>query len=419
VSILVLNRRRIIDRIPHWLSDVDAGLVLVTARGVASQETFAQVAPLYEDIAVVDKYDGPEFDAAVRGMTARHRITRVVSAAEVDVMRAARVRAEVGLPGQTLESALAYRDKVRMKSAVAIAGVPVATMRPLTHPDELSLFAQEVGFPLVVKPLAGAGSVGVLVIHDAFELKRLLTSFDRSDALGATPLVAEAWVDGEMCEVDGLLAGRQVLQCWPARMRQPNLATVAQSAPLSTWMLPQCQLATQLRCFIAAVVSALPSPEEPTAFHAEVFRRHDGTLLLNEIACRPGGAGIVPMYERALGVNLYETSLRGQAGCPPPPAVTHPNRLAGYVFFPPRAGRLRALPSTCSLPGVYSYVPTGRVGSRYCAPGSISDNVAQVGVEGPADEDLDGRMANVESWWNTVCMWEDHRRNEGDSDDRS
>jgi Carbamoyl-phosphate synthase L chain, ATP binding domain len=417
VSVLVLNRRRVVELIPLWLRDLGTGLVLITARSVVSDEVLNTVAGKYEEIVVVDDYDGEEVLVEVRRLAGRYRFCRVVSLTEIDVVRAACIRQELGVAGQSLDSAMAYRDKTVMKSLVAQAGLPVATMRRIESADDILSFGAAHGFPFVVKPACGAGSVGISVIRDAREAEGLTERLIRvlagpgeggSAGPGYARLVAEKWVFGEMCEVDGLTALGRVLQCWPARMRWPNLSTVVESRPLSTWMLPPDDaLGNRLRQFIEGVVAALPGPAEPTAFHAEIFHRSDGELVLNEIACRPGGAGIVAMYERGLGVNLQAASLRGQAGLGFPPPTMEPKALAGYIWFPPRCGCLRAIPQRCPILGVVAYSTTGRVGGVYHGAGSISDNIAQVLVSVAPSDDIDAVMSCVERWWEDACLWED------------
>ncbi|MGW1059897.1 ATP-grasp domain-containing protein [Micromonospora rubida] len=404
MTLLVLNRRPIVDRIPDWLADLDEDLILVTAASALSPGAPEPVG--YRHVTVVDDYDRPEVDAVVLDLARRYGVGRILGTTEVDVLRAARLREQLGLPGQSLASAQAYRDKHRMKSIVAAAGLPVAPMRLLGSVGELRDFVARNGLPCVVKPVSGAGSVGVHVLADLAETERFVAAHA---AAGPGQLLAESWVSGSAYHVDGLMAGGRVVHCWPSRMRYPNLDAVTDSRPFLSWMLPRADpIGQRLRDLLTAVVAALPGPDEVTAFHAEVFHRpDDDRLVLCEIACRPGGGGIVPSYEHALGVNLYAASLRGQAGRPPPAStlVEDPGHLSGFGWFPPRIGQLLTIPTDCPIPGVYRYSTTGRIGADYQGARSISDNVAKVLLSGRAEEGLDERMAQLESWWNHTCAW--------------
>jgi biotin carboxylase len=407
VAIIILNRRRIVSRLPDWFRDTEAPLVLVTARDAAGPEELASVRSQFDAIVAVDDYDSQALEEAVLTIARQRPVTRIASAAEVDVLRAARLREQLGLVGQGLSSALAYRDKLRMKALLAERGVTVARMRALDRAQDLRDFADAVGFPLVLKPRLGGGSVGVRIVHGVLELDQALTELERC-GLAAAALMAEAWVEGEFFTVDGLMARGETLQVWPSATTA-NFEAVSGRSSLSSHMLrPADPLTDRVRDFVRRVVAALPPVEEVSAFHAEVFVRPDGSLCLCEIACRPGGCGHVPVYEMAFGINLYAASLRGQAGLdtaadfPDAPPVC----CGGFVWFPPRAGRLVRLPRDCPVDRVVRYEPVAQVGRDHQAPKSVADHVAEAFLQAPPDVDLSPALAAVNAWWHEAVRWD-------------
>ena len=58
----------------------------------------------------------------------------------------------------SVEAAMNFRDKSRMKDVLRAAGVPVAHHALASSDAEARAFARAVGLPLVVKPPAGAGA---------------------------------------------------------------------------------------------------------------------------------------------------------------------------------------------------------------------------------------------------------------------
>lgn len=407
MAIVILNRRRIVSRLPDWFGDTDVPLILVTARGAASAEELESARARFDAVVAVDDYESQAVEDAVLALARRMPVTRIVSATEVDVLRAARLRAELGLAGQGLSSALAYRDKLRMKTLLAERGLTVAPMRGLDTASDLSDFADAVGFPLVLKPRFGGGSVGVRILHDAAELEQALADLRQTD-LAAAALMAEAWVEGRFFTIDGLMAGGEVLQVWPS-MTTANLDAVSGGSLLGSHMLrPSDPLTGRIRDFVRRVVAALPPVDQVSAFHAEVFVRPDGSLCLCEIACRPGGCGHVPVYEMAFGVNLYAASLRGQAGLDT--AADYPDAppacCGGFVWFPPRSGRLARLPGDCPVDRVVRYEPVAEAGRDYQAPASVADHVARAFLQASADVDLAPALAAVQAWWHQAVRWE-------------
>ena len=76
-----------------------------------------------------------------------------------------------------VQTALNVRDKSRMKSVLRAAGVPCARHQLVSHPGEALGFAEEVGFPLVAKPPAGAGAQATYRLDDMTALRGWLERF--------------------------------------------------------------------------------------------------------------------------------------------------------------------------------------------------------------------------------------------------
>jgi biotin carboxylase len=404
VTLLILNRRRFAEQIPVWLADIDPDLVLITARSVVTGDVLSRCRSLYREIVVVDDYDGAEVDDIIVTAARRHAVDRILSCTETDVLRAARAREALVLPGQGLASAIAYRDKYEMKSLAAAAGLAVTPMCRLHTDDDLLGFVRMHGLPVVVKPSDGGGSVGVRVLSDQRSIDDLIA--ERA-AKPAGPHIVEAYVEGEFYAVNGLMAAGDVLQMW-SFWSTPNLSTVAEGRALIQWMLlPGDDLNLRLQTFARAVIRALPAPPDVTAFHAELFHTPADELVLCEIACRPGGNGTVPAYEHEFGVNLYAAMLRGQAsGRRSADLRTSPTGLGGWVTFPPRRARLSRLPERCPIEGVYSYTTTGQVGTVHAGAHASADHIAQVLVSGPLDRSLAPTMQLISDWWDAACVWE-------------
>lgn len=86
--------------------------------------------------------------------------------------------AEAGLIfiGPSPEAITAMGDKVAARRQMHAAGVPVApgTFEPITDPDEAERVAAEIGYPVLVKPSAGGGGIGMTVVETPEKLKAAL-----------------------------------------------------------------------------------------------------------------------------------------------------------------------------------------------------------------------------------------------------
>lgn len=70
----------------------------------------------------------------------------------------------------------AMGDKVAARRQMHQAGVPVApgTFEPVTDPTEAERVASEIGYPVLVKPSAGGGGIGMTVVENPEKLKAAL-----------------------------------------------------------------------------------------------------------------------------------------------------------------------------------------------------------------------------------------------------
>lgn len=425
MTLLLLNRRPLLDRLAAWFPDCAEELVVVTDPSALGDAGPAAWSGRFRHLEVVDDYAAPETGELVERLVRAHAVERILTTAESDVLRAARLRHRLGLPGQTEASALAYRDKHVMKTLAGAAGVPVAPMRMVHAGAELADFADEHGLPVVVKAVDGVACLGQRVLTDP-------TSLREPAGPWPAPLLAEAWIEGDTFHVDGVMAGGAVLFGRPSRYLNSQWLTHHGSAPLVSGMLAADDpLFARLQQAVRDVVRALPAPEGACAFHAEFFRTADDRIVLCEIACRAGGGSIVEAFELATGVNLHGASLLGQAGrtadLPRPGTVVR----HGYAtWYPPvETATLRRLPQHCPLPGTVKYVPSGRVGHRYHGPDSPSHRVADLFFrlpdDGPGDRLVGGpgsttdgvlgstpgdrltdRLREVDRWWAGAARWD-------------
>ena len=89
-------------------------------------------------------------------------------------------------------------DKIAAKAAVSAFGVPVVPgiSRPGLTDDDLIAGADEVGYPVLVKPSAGGGGKGMRVVHEPSELPAALASARReaASAFGDDTLFLERFV---------------------------------------------------------------------------------------------------------------------------------------------------------------------------------------------------------------------------------
>ncbi|MCF4139008.1 ATP-grasp domain-containing protein [Streptomyces sp. Tue 6430] len=158
---------------------------------VLSTRTPPADASLYDIHLDVDEFDEEAVLSAVRAHLADGgRVDAVATFHEGALHVAARVAAELGLPGNSVEAVRAMRDKFVTGRRLEEAGVPTPATRIVTTYDQALATAEELGYPLVLKPQASGASQGVTKVVDEEQLRAAfeniagiydLDSFDEGD----------------------------------------------------------------------------------------------------------------------------------------------------------------------------------------------------------------------------------------------
>ncbi|GGX53463.1 ATP-grasp domain-containing protein [Streptomyces noursei] len=131
----------------------------------------------------------------------------IVSSSEYFVAAAARAAARLGLPSPDGDAVARSRDKEAQRALLAAAGVPVPAHVAASDVEAALRAAAAVGYPAVLKPVSGSGSVGVRLCRTPAETRdwaaRLLrrTEDERGAAVQSRILVEEA-VDGPEFSVE-------------------------------------------------------------------------------------------------------------------------------------------------------------------------------------------------------------------------
>ncbi|MEV8457188.1 hypothetical protein AB0467_31895 [Streptomyces sp. NPDC052095] len=403
-TFLVLNTKKILDRLPEWFPEAAQELIVVSSRGALDGAGFPDMARLFRHLHIVEDFDRPSLEDELVALCRQFGVQRVLSTGERDLLRAARLRERLGLPGQSLECATAYRDKYVMKTTLAAHGIPVAPMRRLLRAEDLTEFAAEAGFPLVLKRLDAGGSNGTRVLWDEAGLREFAREWTPGRPGG--PQLAEAWVEGEFYQINGLMDSGKVLLGQPSYHPYSDWFSVAYDAPGMSGMMPEEHpLSDRLRRTAADVVGALPPVPAVCAFQVEFFHTPDDRLVVCETASRMGGSMAVDTHEATLGVNMHGASLLGQAGRGDQVRISPSGQRQGYARFPPARGVLRRLPTECPLPRTLRYAAFGEEGRAYDGSTALGPSLADLvfSLSGP---DIVAEMREAEEWWDANVVWE-------------
>ena len=423
MSVLVLHQVGSVHAVPYdrWFADHDGDLLLLACPDNLARVGEQLPAPGagYAHAEAVEGYDADgALEERVLDLAREHGITHVLAAHERDLERAAALREFLGLPGQTPDSVLPFRDKALMKRIAAAAGVRVAAHREIETATDIVTFAAEHGYPVVLKPRDSAGSVGLYILESPEQLDAYLTEEFDLYGEGQPNLIAEEYVPGPLCHVDGLVLGGRTAMAWPSQYQYPLATFATDTGPrIDLTLDPDDPLTRRLLDFTEQLLAALPGPEN-FAFHAEVFHTPDDELVLCEIACRTGGAAIRDIVGLLFGADPTESWLRAELGLPvsvparrqaPEQApgqepersgLPLPRMMTGQLVLMKRPGRVLAVPEAApDLPGIERFRVFVRPGQTMAAARTSSDFLCTVLVSGRDRAEVEDRLRQVESWF--------------------
>jgi biotin carboxylase len=281
---------------------------------VVSQEPQERLAqPLRDRIAahwrVEDIFDPGQLVNAARKLSEHFGpIHRLYGAYEQLQVPLAEAREALGVEGMSAEAARNFRDKSRMKNVLREAGVPCARHR-LTHDEaEGWAFVEEVGFPLVLKPPAGAGAQSTFRVDDRGAFAEALRI---SAPTSEQPVLIEEFITGEEHSLETISVGGRAV--WHSLTHYHPTPLEVIRNPWIQWclLLPREIDGPQYDDIREAAGRALAALGMDTGLtHMEWFRRRDGSVAISEVGARPPGAQITTLVSRAHDIDFLHAWAR-------------------------------------------------------------------------------------------------------------
>ncbi|MDH3430692.1 MAG: ATP-grasp domain-containing protein [Gammaproteobacteria bacterium] len=253
---------------------------------------YIQVRSLWDGAAVIG-----ELQQRLKGQT----LDRIECLWEPGIMLAAELRRHFGIAGLTVEQAHRFRDKEAMKQALDAAGIRTPRHAAVDSIAGCWEAAEEIGFPLILKPIAGAGSADTYRVQSADELRAVLPRLRHVPSVSV-----EEFVDGEEYTFDTITIDGEIAYHNIAWYRPRPL--VARS---NEWISPQVIALRdaddpQFADAIEMGHDVIAALEFGSGFtHMEWYRKSDGEVVFGEIGARPPGAHQVDQMKYACDFDVF------------------------------------------------------------------------------------------------------------------
>jgi biotin carboxylase len=278
--------------------------------GVVTHEPAEKLPPhLVANVAhwrVENVLDSSQLVWAGREMAIRYgSIHRFFGAYEQLQVPLAQARVTLGIPGMSVEAAMNFRDKARMKDVLRAHDVPCARHALAGTVRDAEAFGAASGYPLVVKPPAGAGAQQTFRVNDVGQLRAALDVVQPSPQ---QPVLLEEFIIGqehslETISLDGEALWHSLTHYYPTPLHVLENAWIQ-------WclVLPREVDDPRYDDVKSAAARSLKALGMQTGLsHMEWFRRSDGSIAISEVAARPPGAQITTLVSRAHDIDFVRT----------------------------------------------------------------------------------------------------------------
>jgi biotin carboxylase len=305
-----------------------AGLGLVVVDTADSMDPDAL--GLADHVVITDYAESARTAAVLAALVPGADVVGVLSLTERGQLPSAEINALLGIDDNPVAVVRRVVDKAHMRRWLAGDDRFAVASAVVQDPEELRRFADRSGFPLIVKPPNGVGSIGVRRLGDAGEIV--------ADLFGdKLPLLAEAYLEGREYSVEAVShEGRHAIVGITEKLvigEGPNgFVEVGHRFPA---VLDEDE-EQALRTFVAGFLDRLGLRRGLS--HTELIVAAGGPAVI-ETHSRNGGDHIADLVRLATGFDMLDFAVHARAGLIGEiPAVPAPARAAAIRYFTPEPG---------------------------------------------------------------------------------
>jgi formate-dependent phosphoribosylglycinamide formyltransferase (GAR transformylase) len=333
------------------MADFTRGLAQCGARVIGLGEHSVDSLPnivkqsLSDYLRVASLVDNNSVLATVRECAKHTPIDRVECLWEPFMDLAAQLREMLDIGGMHTAQTDLFRDKKKMKDALDAAGLRTPRNQVATGSEAIRSAVETIGMPLVIKPIAGAGSANTHEVRDQASLEIAI-----ADVGEHRKVSVEEYIEGEEYTFDTVCADGNILYeniAWyrPKPIIGRNVEWISmQTVNLRNLDRPELAAGRELG---KRVIEALGFRTGFT--HMEWFLTPSGEAVFGEIGGRPPGGRSVDLMNYSNDFDIYlgwaEAVTRGEFN-----QTAHRRYNAAAIFKRARGqGRISAIHGLDSL----------------------------------------------------------------------
>ncbi|WLG85679.1 ATP-grasp domain-containing protein [Pseudomonas cucumis] len=280
------------------------------------------------------RYDDPALLPALQALHVQQPFSAVLCMTELGLLPAARVAAELGLPGVSPEAVERTRDKLVMREWLQQQGFSKVPCSRAGSTQDVRTFAQAYGYPVIVKPRSGQGSQSIM-------------RFDSLEQLGECPLseqdyIVESFLAGPEFSVEAFsFGGCHMIAAVTGKLTNKG----DQHNPfVEIGHVVPAPITSEERHIIEDYVTRFLTVMQISdgCSHTEIRLTATGPEVI-ETHTRVGGDSIPTLVRQATGCDLLDLAVQWPLGLIEPMEALSTNCAAAIRFFTPKPGKVKAI----------------------------------------------------------------------------
>jgi biotin carboxylase len=289
---------------------------------------------IYHDLIVADIRDEESLYQAIMQSPYANQLDALIPATDYASHLTAKVGERLGLRGVPYEAALRSRNKDLARLAYAEHDVPSAKFKKVRTYEEAAAAAEEIGYPVVLKPTNCASSQNVFFINDEGHLQEAMETIldfkiTYMDFKVREDYLIEEYLDGPEFSVELFVReGEAIFSAVTEKITTPLPYFVEISHTL-----PSPSYTEHEREIVRTAVDALGAigiTDGPS--HVEVKLTSHGPRII-EVNGRPGGDNISSdLLVQAFGVDIFEATVNYYLDNPIDISMKH-HRAASIAYL--------------------------------------------------------------------------------------
>ena len=350
------------------------------------------------NITTISRWDEFSIERKVIEINSIMKIDKIYCYSEEDLIVAGRLRDHLGIDGQSFSSAVYFRNKNLMTNLMNENGMLVPEFSTIESYIDIYNFIGINGFPVIIKPVDGAGGINCHILRDANDLERI-------DIQSKGDYIIQKYIDGIVYHIDALVQNNEIKYIYCSEYINNCLSYKNNKSVISAQLNPDSILSKKLCEYGKNTIKLFPTPSN-CLIHLEVIVDNNEKIYFCEIASRLGGGRIRECIINEFNFDPLKIMLDIELE-----KITFNNKMHwksayGFVLVAPNRGIIKELPSKLDFEGCFDYHKFAYPGKEYSEIHTCVENICAFSLCMNDYESLREKLVQFDKEYREMVVWE-------------